>query len=315
MMVDTSYACITVSFVFLQESAGLVKDDEIPDNFPEANIAGTSQDMFTQHMEAAVHPDSQINGSGGDVPGNSESKKFQRLPWSDTLKKLFEWRKKNPDRWPGTITKDPEEKILGKWLANQRSYRKTMDAGGNILKGMSLKRVSDLDHAVPGWMGDIKPGRPAPEKRWTSRQSWEQSLFRAKAWRARNPDRWPIQQNKDGDPEEHKVYKWLIEQRRYKKNMMTGKTLKLGGMTPRRANTLDRELTPGWYKGNKDVPRGTFSPIPTRHQESIDIDRVDGIHVDLDPSHLVQEADLFATEDVSPSKRRHLDHIAKDALH
>lgn len=76
------------------ESAGLVKDDEIPDNFPEANIAGTSQDMFTQHMEAAVHPDSQINGSGGDVPGNSESKKFQRLPWSDTLKKLFEWRKK-----------------------------------------------------------------------------------------------------------------------------------------------------------------------------------------------------------------------------
>jgi len=254
---------------------------------------------------------SMLDSGGGD----EQNKNYQRLPWKVTLDKLVEWRKMHPERWPVTLTMDPDEKMLGKWLANQRSYRKTMDAGGSSLKGMCPDRVEALDKAIPGWMGDIKPGRGPTEKRWANRLSWEQSLAHAKAWRARNPDRWPIQQNKDGDAEEGKVYRWLIEQRRYKKNYMNGKTLKLGGMDATRAAMLDKELTPAWYKGNKDVPRGTFSPLQPRHQDRIDIDRVDGIHVDLDPSHLVQEADLFATDDVSPSKRRHLDHIAKDALH
>lgn len=319
-------ACMMFTCILLQETSGFVKDDEIPDNFPQANIVGSSQDMF-QRMEPPAHdePTAPLGGSPNQGPqkplndsddGNKD-KNFHRLPWTSTLENLVRWREQHPERWPSTITADPEEKILGKWLANQRSYRKTMDAGGDssILKGMCPQRVEMLDRMTPGWMGDVRPGRPMPEKRWTTRLSWEQSLFRAKAWRARNPDRWPIQQNKDGDPEENKVYKWLIEQRRYKKNMHAGKTLKLGGMTPKRAERLDRELSPGWYKGNKDVPRGTFSPLPTRHQERLDLDRVDALHVEIDPSHLVQEADLFATDDVSPSKRRHLDHIAKDALH
>lgn len=319
-MICTASTCIFV----LQETPGFVKDDDIPDNFPEANAAESSEDTFPQR---AQQPEVEQGArSPGESPtkkplqdsteGNRNNKNYQRLPWRTTLEKLVAWRQNYPDKWPVTITMDPDERILGKWLANQRSYRKTMDVGGVILKGMCPSRVEELDQVLPGWMGDDRPGKSSTEKRWTAtRHTWEESLFRTKAWRARNPDRWPIQQGKDGDPEENKVYKWLIEQRRYKKNYMTGKYLKLGGMNAKRAELLDKELTPGWYKGNKDVPRGTFSPLQPRQEERLEIDRVDGIHVDIDPSHLVQETDLFATEDVSPSKRRHLDHIAKDALH
>ena len=161
------------------------------------------------------------------------------------LQKLVEW-KEQKDAWPKTLSKDSQERALAKWLSNQRSYMKSMEAGTDPkrLKGMTDERIQILDTRVPGWRGTWKA-----KKRFSSKIPWEDSLQKAVEWREHHPDRWPTLTARD--EEEEKVYFWLVEQRRYLRNMLKGNTTKLGGMTPARAARLDMELGDAWFRGNK----------------------------------------------------------------
>lgn len=274
------------------------------------------------------------------VVGSSRSRVYLRKPWAQTLEEMCRWReaklRAGEDRWPGTMVSDPNEKMLGKWLANQRSYRKAMDANPlekKGLKGMCPERVRILDERLPGWMGtsgsveligakeasllgltsggliatvsalggegnqnhdsneDVTVGAvpkaanrttttPTAAKatvtttemaasvaetdieavsspQWSSRATFRESLERAERWRASHPDRWPIQQDKDdGDVEEGKVYRWLIEQRRYKRNFESGKSVKLGGMTLERLDLIRAVLGDDWHIGNRAQVNG-----------------------------------------------------------
>lgn len=340
----------------LQERLGdhaLVKEHEIPDAYPQQTPL---QENREQHITPVVAPEEQeqdpelLEGHGQteeqeeqeeheeqeerddqEYLNKDSNKKYARNPWNHTLEALVVWKEKN-GRWPVTITEDREEKMLGKWLANQRSYKKSMLSGvpQSSLKGMCEARVEQLDLKVPGWENN-KGGKLQSEKRKVQRCSWEESLEKAKAWKAKHPDRWPVQQPVEGgDPSETVVYRWLIEQRRYKKNFDEGKVLKLGGMNHDRASKLDHDL-PGWFRGNKDVPRATFSPKPVHEPEhhveehvnhNVDshvehnvearvdhhVDsRVDDISIHLDPNELAALTDFGEDE----AKKKN-DFLSKD---
>ncbi|KAI8105081.1 hypothetical protein M9435_000253 [Picochlorum sp. BPE23] len=179
-----------------------------------------------------------------ETEAESRQKELKRLPWSTMLKKLVEW-KEQKSAWPKTLSKDSHERALAKWLSNQRSYMKSMEAGTDPkrLKGMTDERIQILDTRVPGWRGTWKA-----KKRFSSKTPWEESLQKAVEWRERHPNRWPTLSSGE---EEEKVYLWLVEQRRYLRNMLKGNTTKLGGMTPARAARLDMELGDAWFRGNK----------------------------------------------------------------
>ena len=172
----------------------------------------------------------------------------------------------------------------GKWLGNQRSSRRLLDEGPvtkieiKNLKGMTVHRVRQLDERVPGWMRDeqieVENGKQGWKKRRRKaylgdgqnrnsnvtklvRSTYEDSLARAKAWRDAHPDRWPIKQPEDGDKEEAKVYRWLVDQRRYRRNFEAGKTKKTGGMTTERLQELREVLGDDWYEGNKTSEGGS----------------------------------------------------------
>ncbi len=146
------------------------------------------------------------------------------------------------------------------------------------LKGMTVHRVRQLDERVPGWMRDeqieVENGKQGWKKRRRKaylgdgqnrnsnvtklvRSTYEDSLARAKAWRDAHPDRWPIKQPEDGDKEEAKVYRWLVDQRRYRRNFEAGKTKKTGGMTTERLQELREVLGDDWYEGNKTSEGGS----------------------------------------------------------
>lgn len=231
---------------------------------------------------------------------------YLRKPWRQTLEDLCSWRQERieegRDRWPGTVVEDTRERMLGKWLANQRSYRKLMDANPRNrkgLKGMCPERVRLLNARLPGWMGSepnehVALGvhdtgdvgryegaatqmdahapmgsdvhgmganlgehgaqdstRQVTQPVWHLRASFGQSLERARIWRQQHPDRWPNYQDEDGDEEEARVYRWLIEQRRYKRNFEAGKTKKLGGMCEERLELMADVLGSDWDAGNR----------------------------------------------------------------
>lgn len=246
-----------------------------------------------------VHPDNRV---------------YLRKPWKQTLEDLCSWRQERIeegcDRWPGTVVVDKRERMLGKWLANQRSYRKLMDANPRNrkgLKGMCPERVRLLDARLPGWMGsepnervlvevygrvdgegstgdaevygrdavsqmdayasmgsasrdtndslgkNNEPGltRQVAQPVWHLRASFDQSLERTRIWRLHHPDRWPNHQDRLGDVEEARVYRWLIEQRRYKRNFDAGKKTKLGGMCEERLRLMNEVIGSDWAIGNR----------------------------------------------------------------
>lgn len=252
------------------------------------------------------------------MPVHPDQRVYLRKPWRQTLEELCSWRQERIqegcDRWPGTVVQDVRERMLGKWLANQRSYRKLMDANPRnrkALKGMCPDRVRLLDMRLPGWMGtepnecvvqdvggtddvggcsrdeDDRIGTDAyasvgsafrdtggcgaenraqdpikatgqgtqdglvPAPIWYLRASFGQSLERARIWRNNHPDRWPNHQDEDGDEEEARVYRWLIEQRRYKRNFDAGKKTKLGGMCEERIELMNTVLGSDWVAGNR----------------------------------------------------------------
>ena len=146
------------------------------------------------------------------------------------------------------------------------------------LKGMTVYRVRQLDERVPGWMRDeqieVENGKQGWKKRRRKvylvegqnrnsnvtklvRSTYEDSLARAKAWRDAHKERWPIKQPEDGDKEEAKVYRWLVDQRRYRRNFEAGKTKKTGGMTTERLQELREVLGDDWYEGNKTREGGS----------------------------------------------------------
>ena len=260
------------------------------------------------------------------LPVHPEERVYLRKPWKQTLEDVCQWRqeriKAGDDRWPGTVTEDKRERMLGKWLANQRSYRKMMDANPQNrkgLKGMCPERVRLLDARLPGWMGsepnarvvvhrfrkggsvcevvvagddqvcggdeavnsnavarrregdyesgrdgdgrldgeDVEGGAEQGEATmviqpvWHLRATWGQSLERVRLWREKHPDRWPSHQDEHGDVEEAKLYRWLIEQRRYKRNLDAGKTEKLGGMNQERLELLNDVLGEDWVVSSR----------------------------------------------------------------
>jgi len=184
------------------------------------------------------------------------------------LKSLVEW-KEEKGAWPKTLAKDSKEKALAKWLSNQRSYMKSMEAGTDPkrLKGMTDERIQILDRRCPGWRGTWKA-----KKRFSSKIPWEESLQKAVEWRQRHPNKWPVL---TGGGEEEKIGHWLVEQRRYLRNMLKGNTIKLGGMTPARAARLDMELGEAWLRGNKG-PESEAKKVMGKKKKKKDDDEEEG---------------------------------------
>ena len=333
---------------------------------------GQNRDVNSSHVNNNTQMPSTSYGGGPagkldpHMPVHPAQRVYLRRPWKQTLEDVCLWREERiragDDRWPGTVTQDKRERMLGKWLANQRSYRKLMDANPQNrkgLKGMCPERVRMLDARLPGWMGSepnaqvvIRAGENLhgkvdedgsqtrfhgqgrqeagagygggrdgghPENNelahqerdgeeddernnrtnnrmnenksieedgmehvglagalvqpvWHLRATWGQSLERARLWRAEHRDRWPNNQDEHGDPEEARVYRWLIEQRRYKRNFEAGKE-KLGGMCQDRLDLLNEVLGEGWATGNRCDVSSRARQVPKRKKKDAPVNK------------------------------------------
>jgi superfamily II DNA or RNA helicase/ubiquinone/menaquinone biosynthesis C-methylase UbiE len=117
-------------------------------------------------------------------------------------------------RCPPSMSKDPEEKRVGKWQTHQRrNYKKRAS-------WMTPERIATLN-ATPGWI-------------WKKEDTWG-SMLQAWIQQTQKLGRLPTQISKD--PDEKRAGKWQSAQRENYKNCAKW-------MTPERIVTLN--ATPGW---------------------------------------------------------------------
>ncbi len=137
--------------------------------------------------------------------------------WEKTFQKIIEFRRKNPDRWPTSHTKDKNEIKLALWCEYNRSRNKGIP---KRLNKYPKDRKQKLDS-----FGFI----------WDHDQRWNQMYEELKVYRRENPRRWPLVKMK-------KLYNWLRAQRiAYRNDLLSPKRIAL-------LNKLNFEWNPGRRK-------------------------------------------------------------------
>ncbi|MBM3227889.1 hypothetical protein FJZ27_03450, partial [Candidatus Peribacteria bacterium] len=113
--------------------------------------------------------------------------------WDERYAELVAWRRDHPDGWPSAVSKDAQEKSLGKWLSWQRGKLRNGELDGGQAEQLRALGVE-----------------PA-EKKEGVKQSWDEHYAELVAWQKDHPDRWPSEMSKDEQGKS--LGKWLSRQR------------------------------------------------------------------------------------------------------
>ena len=113
--------------------------------------------------------------------------------WDERYEELVAFRVAYPDRWPSTRSEDRKEKILGTWVANQKS----------------ALHVSMLAEAQKQKLVEI--GVQATKKEEYIRKTWDERYEELVAFRTACPDRWPLTDSEDRT--DKSLGTWLANQK------------------------------------------------------------------------------------------------------
>jgi hypothetical protein len=169
--------------------------------------------------------------------------------WAAQLAKLKAYKRRHGDCGvPQSWSADPR---LGRWVSNQRQYKKAMDRGesGPGKTGMTAARVSKLDALGFAWWlpaAEIGDRRNQRNRRGHD-AGWERWLVKLKAYKREHgdcnvPSRW------GNDP---RLGRWVSKQRTGKSSLDRGEPSV--GMTAARAAKLDT-LGFAWSLGTRPGP-------------------------------------------------------------
>jgi len=129
------------------------------------------------------------------------------INWDVQYKRLIEFRKKFPNRWPAFQEEYPKNNTLGRWCATQRRLKNT--------KELSCERASLLDKIGFEW----NPINAA----------WQEQYQYLVEYREKHPDRWPS--INDEYPKGNVLGSWCADQRKRKRQ---------GVLSKKRISLLDK---------------------------------------------------------------------------
>jgi hypothetical protein len=151
-------------------------------------------------------------------PDSEDPSSLLATGWEAQLTKLEAYKRKRGDcNVPWGWAEDPR---LGKWISNQRAYKKNMDHGVRN-PGMTAARAAKLKALGFVWEGSN-----------TDDAGWEGWLAKLKAYKRRHGD-CSVPQRWIGDPA---LGAWVMHQRKYKKALDHGESCQ--GMTAARVAKL-----------------------------------------------------------------------------